>query len=553
MLAGIKDRIEEYTLALTKIPSIVSSEGERNIAEFIHDKLFESQYFKENPDYLFYQHIENDKYQRKSVIALVRGTKGGYCSDTVVLLGHIDTVGIEDYGSLKELAVNPEELKEALKDIELSAEVKKDLESGGWFFGRGVFDMKPGIAAHMALIEEAAKKPEELRGNLLFLGVPDEEANSAGMLTALKAVSSLKEKYELEYISVVDTDYMTQRYEGDEEKYIYIGTVGKLLPCFYIVGKETHVGQAFEGLDPNMLASELLMEINLSEELCDIADGESTVPPISLRQQDLKEVYSVQTAHSSNLYFNYATHSQEPDEVLEKLVVKAKKAFSRVIEKLNENYRIYCKNSGMPFRQLPWKPKVLTYKELYDEVKGKIGDRLDEHIEQTIKELLKDPEIDDRALSLRVVQQVQTLNPDKDPVVIVYYSPPYYPHVYVKGDTGKDKRLLDAVSNAVEKIKDKYPYKLTIKKFYPYISDLSYCSITEDEEIINSLIKNMPAWPDKYSLPVEDIRNLNVPVVNIGPFGKDAHKFTERVHKHFSFNVMPELLVLTVEELLNLV
>lgn len=91
MLAGIKDRIEEYTLALTKIPSIVSSEGERNIAEFIHDKLFESQYFKENPDYLFYQHIENDKYQRKSVIALVRGTKGGYCSDTVVLLGHIDT------------------------------------------------------------------------------------------------------------------------------------------------------------------------------------------------------------------------------------------------------------------------------------------------------------------------------------------------------------------------------------------------------------------------------------------------------------------------------
>ena len=44
----------------------------------------------------------------------------------------------------------------------------------------------------------------------------------------------------------------------------------------------------------------------------------------------------------------------------------------------------------------------------------------------------------------------------------------------------------------------------------------------------------MPAWPDKYSLPVEDIRNLNVPVVNIGPFGKDAHKFTERVHKHFS-------------------
>ena len=164
----------------------------------------------------------------------MRGTKGrDYSTDTVVLLGHIDTVGIEDYGALKELALNPEELQNALKNVELSAEVRKDLESGDWFFGRGIFDMKPGIAAHMALIEEAAKKPEELRGNLLFLGVPDEEANSAGMLAALKAVSILKEKYGLEYISVIDTDYMTQRYEGDEEKYIYIGTVGKLLPCFY--------------------------------------------------------------------------------------------------------------------------------------------------------------------------------------------------------------------------------------------------------------------------------------------------------------------------------
>ena len=38
---------------------------------------------------------------------------------------------------------------------------------------------------------------------------------------------------------------MTSEFEGDENKYVYIGTVGKLMPSFYVVGKETHVGESF--------------------------------------------------------------------------------------------------------------------------------------------------------------------------------------------------------------------------------------------------------------------------------------------------------------------
>ncbi len=44
----------------------------------------------------------------------------------------------------------------------------------------------------------------------------------------------------------------------------------------------------------------------------------------------------------------------------------------------------------------------------------------------------------------------------------------------------------------------------------------------------------MPGFGTKYSLPLEEMQKLNLPVVNIGPFGKDAHKFTERLEKDYS-------------------
>ena len=44
---------------------------------------------------------------------------------------------------------------------------------------------------------------------------------------------------------------------------------------------------------------------------------------------------------------------------------------------------------------------------------------------------------------------------------------------------------------------------------------------------------------------------MNLPVVDIGPFGKDAHKFTERIEKNYTFQVAPELVYKTVMNLLQ--
>jgi len=138
---------------------------------------------------------------------------------------------------------------------------------------------------------------------------------------------------------------------------------------------------------------------------------------------------------------------------------------------------------------------------------------------------------------------------DKNPVVIVYFSQPYYPHVYVEGKRPKEKALLEAVETAVKDTKS--DYKLGFKKFFPYISDLSYGAVPEEEGVVETFQENMPGYGITYDLPFEAIRALNLPVLDIGAFGKDAHKFTERIEKKYTFNVAPELLYRTIKNLLK--
>ena len=545
---SLAKRIEELTIELTNIKSIVGSKSELDSVNAIYKKFEEMDYYKENPELLKYVDFENDSLGRKSVVATMKGKKGN-SNKTLVLIGHTDTVGISDYGNLQEYATKPFELAEKLEGVSLPDDAKKNLESGEWLFGRGIFDMKCGVATLMCIMEDISKDLENFEGNLVFAAVGDEEGNSGGMLSVVPDLLKIQEKEGFEYLAVIDTDYMTQLYPGDENKYIFVGTVGKLMPSFYVVGKETHVGEAYKGLDPNQLAGAITNKINLKFEYCDVAEGEVSLPPITLRQKDLKEEYSVQIAKTATLYFNYSTHKSTPDEVMTKMKDAANEAFTEVVADLNDQYKQFCDASNFPHEELPWEPRVISFNELYDAVKAEMGDKLDTKIEEIKEELLKDKSLDERDFSMKVVEEVHKLWSDKDPVVVVYYSPPYYPHIYVEGSEHKEKILLESVDEAVDAVES--DYKIVSKKFYPYISDLSFVSAPKDPKIMEALKSNMPALDSKYKLPLDAMQKLGLPVVNIGPFGKDAHKFTERLEKKYSFEVAPKLVKQTIENLLS--
>lgn len=544
----VGEKVEKLTLELANIPSIVGTRKENDVVKMIYEKFMEMEYFKKHPDMVDYIYIKDDKLERKSVLAMVKGEKGS-SDKTIVLIGHTDTVGISDYGDLIDYATNPLELEDKLKKVTLPKEVMRDLESGKYLFGRGIFDMKCGVAILMTLIEAISNQVEKFEGNLVFAAVCDEEGNSGGMLSIVPELLKLKEKEGLNYLAVIDTDYSAPRYDGDNTRYIYVGTIGKLMPSFYIVGSETHAGDPFNGLDPNLISTAIVNEFNYNTKYCDVAEGEGTVPPITLRQQDLKNEYSVQTAKNSYLYFNYGTHNSTPDEIMKKILEGTEVAFKNVLNELSDEYRKYCDMNDFTYEELSWQSRVMSYDELYKKVKEEKGEVVDKEIKKLNEKLLDNPNIDERLFALKTVEKVHELWSDKEPVVIVFFSPPYYPHIYIEDKSPQEEKLLSVINKVIKENDSSYDIKM--KKFYPYISDLSYAAAPKEDKAIYTLKNNMPGFGAKYILPIEEMQKLNLPVVNIGPFGKDAHKFTERLEKDYSFNVVPKIVYETIINLLK--
>ena len=326
-----RDEVLFYTKQLVNIGSIVNTNGENEIAQALYTMISSFPYFIENPSHVIKPQTQNDVLERYNVMAFVKGTKGN-SNRTVILMGHLDTVGIDDFTQLADLAFNPDELLEELKKEKLPPLVKEHAESGDWMFGRGTLDMKSGVASNLYLLKYFSEHPEELDGNLVFLAECDEEDSSYGILSGVKDLNAWKEEHGFEYIGLINSDFVSPRFGGDKNRYIYKGTVGKLLPSFFITGAETHVGSAFEGLDPNLIAAELTRQIDYNPDLCNEAFGETTMPPVSLKQMDLKPNYTVQTALAAYVYYNFFIHSWTPKDVLEKLKEQADIAFEKSIK-----------------------------------------------------------------------------------------------------------------------------------------------------------------------------------------------------------------------------
>jgi len=83
------ERIRKLTVELTEIPSIVGTKEEINVVKRIYDELASLKYFKEHPSNLKLIDVVDDKLNRKSVLAIVKGQKG-HSNKTVVLIGHTD-------------------------------------------------------------------------------------------------------------------------------------------------------------------------------------------------------------------------------------------------------------------------------------------------------------------------------------------------------------------------------------------------------------------------------------------------------------------------------
>jgi len=548
MLKVKRSVLEKIFYRLVRTPGISGTESENLSRDVIVECFYEMDYFKEHPQYLKIFPIKNDSFNRKVVAALVKGN--GRFSKTVVLIGHSDVVDVQDYGKNSDVAFKPEELIKRINPDSLDPEARKDFLSGEWVFGRGVMDMRCGLAAAMATLETASRNLDLLKGNLLFLCVPDEENNSTGMIYATEKLLELAREHDLDYLACIDGEPQFPKYPNDENKYIYQGTLGKFVLMAYCVGRETHGGDPLAGLNANLIIAELTRRIEINMDLSDYFDDVVVPPPTSLKQADTKEHYSIKTPEAAYAYYNFLTVDQSPRVLFDKVSVLAQEAITEAINKRRRETERFLKMTGQKVFSSNWIPKVFSYSKLVSMAEEDSGDLFLAHMKAWRKSWIKKTGIDQRLLALEMVREVHGFCADQDPKIILLYVPPYYPHIKPNQDIPRWAHALEIVNQVSAFAKSEFNEEVFVEKFFPGLCDLSYVCLQNAEDVIENIRPNMPNWGFTYELPVETIKQLDIPVMNIGPYGKDAHKNTERLHIDYSFQVYPAMLTYAIEQLL---
>jgi arginine utilization protein RocB len=540
------ETVRDLTTRLVRVRAVSPTADERAVADTILDLLTEDG-LADAYTAVGLDALEGDTYARNNVYALVQGQR----SATLVLLGHFDTVDTADYGPLEPWATDPDGLAARLDHLAaLTPGLQADLDAhpGEWLFGRGSIDMKSGVAANLAVIRRlaaAAAQGVPPAISVLFLATPDEETESAGVLQAVRFLARLRAERGLTYLGAVNTDYTTAEYPGDPHHYIYTGTVGKLLPSFLVVGRESHVGQPFDGVDANLLAAELIRDLSMNDALCDQVRGQATPPPVTLHASDLKARYDVQLPFAAHFYLNVLTFTTTPAALLDRLRAISEAALARALARLDACEARWVAASGGTARVHAARTgRVHTYAEL-----RAVAER--QHDPATVAAVLAEEaarwpaDLDKRARSLHLVWRLWTLSGLDGPAVVIAYAPPYYPHVAAAPG---------ALDQAVAAVADSYPdLHLVTREFYPYISDMSYLRLDAGVETA-ALTANMPLWaepeaagPGDYTLPLDAIRAMDLPVVNLGPYGRGAHQRGEAVLMPYSFGILPQLLWEVIE------
>jgi arginine utilization protein RocB len=234
--------------------------------------------------------------------------------------------------------------------------------------------------------------------------------------------------------------------------------------------------------------------------------------------------------------------------LLTRLRHRCEAAQARVLQRIDEAQHRWLLAQGEHARRIrPRSGSVVTYADLHADTCRQMG-------EEQVRDALAaewdrwPAHLDKRERGLHLVRRLWTLSGRQGPAVVLFYSPPYYPQV-----AASDSLLREAVRAVAASHPE---LSLVEEEYFPFLSDMSYLRLDTGTNT-GALVANMPVWssdagaarPGAYSLPLDEIRRLDLPVVNLGPYGKGAHQRGERALMSYSFGVLPGLVYETVSRI----
>lgn len=533
-MADDDDRLErlcrDLSVRLTERPSVTGTADEASFGPWLADLLQGLGTFGEAPEVWTFPVGPGDG--RRCVAMLVRRSGNA----TVLLTGHYDTVTVADYGDLAPLATSPGRLAAALSERVREAapgtaegRCREDLASGRFLPGRGLLDMKAGLAAGLAAMAAFAEEAGA-SGNLLFLAVPDEENASAGARSGAAALAGIARERGLEIRAAINLDAIADDGDGTAGRVVALGTVGKVLPTALVVGAPVHSGFPLRGVSAAVLAGAMARAVEWHPALTDESGAEPGTPISLLHLKDGKQGYDVTTPGTAFLYWNALSHRRDPGSVLDALEPVVREAVAGCLGELRDR----AARSGQPAGLIAGAPEVpvIRYGALLDRARDRepgVEAEVGAEAARLRAEGLPFPDIC-HALTTLLWQRSGLAGPA---AVLGLGSTPYLA-------TSLDApRVRAAVEALIAEAPARHGVTLGTADHFAGISDMSFFG-QADAGAFARLARDTPAWEACVGLHKGSL--AQVPTVNLGPWGRDYHTPFERIEVTFGFRALPRLL-----------
>lgn len=529
-MQGLRERIDKIFCEVMAVKSISNTENERNIEDYIDKYISEIPYWQEHKDRFGKWEIRGDFLKRRVNWALVKGDS----PETIIIFHHHDTVDIEDYGKLKDIAFDNLALKKHLQELGISSDAAADVKSDDWIFGRGACDMKAALAVHLAVSEIYAGELSPKVG-LLFLSVGDEEVYSQGMRSAVELLADLRDRFKLRYLIAIDSE----PFETDlpATKKLSVGTVGKLMPVIVAQGIISHIKEPTKGINAITLLNHVIQKIDLNPELAEFTKSEMTSVPSWLMARDLKQSYDVSTALQAAGYFSVLHLNTSPNEIMAKIIKLARAAVDEFFPEFLQLQEIYGVAHDIA------KPQVITYRELREKCAALPGfDAFDVKFrEEEAADFRRG--VDFQNLTIGNIRKLLEFYGHKEAFIVIALAPPYYPAMNCRNLKDTELDIVKFMELYEAFLLNKYACELQIEEHFMGICDLSYCALEKDVGEYMAVQDSLAVSPELYQLNFKVLAQLNIPGVNLGPRGKDLHKYTERVYAPDLHTTVPEFLL----------
>ena len=516
--------IKELLYSLVAVQSDSGTVLELDMAAKLCELLRENPYFKEHPDRcgLFER---NDVFKRP----VVWGLKKGRGSRTIILMGHYDAVEIDSYGPFKPWALSPDELKARFKAAGMTDEqMLADLENDDWAFGRGMADMKAGLAINMHTLFTCDNGDI----NVLFVGVPDEENMSSGALQSVFLYEELKEKFGLDYVLCLISEPQRRDVESGDPIVLYAGTMGKFLPVIMAKGELTHAAEIFHGLNSSFMIAEIVRNLELSTDFVSSDRGTFAQPPTVQIMKDQKTTYDVSVPEYTAACMNILFLNKKPPKVLmEMLKDVCRHSLETVFEKYNKSFD-FMKEKGFidESARVSLPNMVLSLHELRNMVKERLGEghynEFMDGLNARMKSKIESGEETQQTASINYMKLLMKESGIHNPMVAIGVAPPYYPSTDNQS-IGKDiEYCTDGLSDYM---KQNFGVGTREEALFSGMDDMSYMSCV-DPVGERAFMHNITMPADVYDVPVEQLGELNIPSFMVGPSGRAVHQAWERVY-----------------------